>query len=87
MSPTVHIVFHPDAVEALREAVRQAGRLDRVTVFRDDLCFGPISPMDQDQREAWIRRSLHHGAWYEEEVGDTGPFWAEALAAEKRLVA
>jgi len=87
MRPTVHIVFHPEAVDDLREAVRRAGRLDRVAVFCDDLSFGPISPVDQDRREAWVRRKLHHGAWYEEEVGDTEPFWAEALATETRLVA
>jgi hypothetical protein len=85
--PTVHIVFHRDAVDDLREAVRQAGRLDRVTVFRDDFSFGPISPPDPDQREAWVRRALHHGAWYEETVGDTEPFWHEALEPGKRLVA
>jgi len=87
MRPTVHVVFHPEAVDDLREAVRRAGRLDRVTVFRDDLSFGPIGPVDQDRREAWVRRRLHHGAWYEEEVGDTEPFWTEALALDKRLVA
>ena len=87
MPETVHVVFHPDAVDDLREAVRRSGRLDRVTVFRDDLRFGPISPLDQDQREEWVRRRLHRGAWYEEEVGDTAPFWDEALQPGKRLVA
>lgn len=87
MTPTVHIVFHRDAVDDLREAVRQAGRLDRVTVFRDDFSFGPISPPDPDQREAWMRRALHNVAWYDETVGDTEPFWREALEPGKRLVA
>ncbi len=87
MLPTVHVVFNRDGVDDLREAVRQAGRLDRVTVFRDDLSFGPIKPLDPDQREAWVRRALHHGAWYEEMVGDTEPFWHEALEPGKRLVA
>lgn len=87
MLPTTHIVFSADAVDNLREAVRQAGRLDRVIGFQDDLGFGPINPPDPDLREAWVHRELGYRFWYDDTVGSTEPFWREALEPGKRLVA
>jgi Domain of unknown function (DUF1835) len=53
----LHIVFNPSAAAGLRDALRQAGRDERVISFFDSLSFGPINPPDPELRSEWVQQN------------------------------
>jgi hypothetical protein len=68
MTKTVfHIVFSPSGGEDLRDALRNAGRDDRVIGLPDDLRFGPIDGDNPWLRAKWINNELGLTGW-----GDVG---------------
>jgi uncharacterized protein DUF3658/uncharacterized protein DUF1835 len=75
---TLHIVFNPSGAAGLREALRQAGRDDRVAGFMDDLSFGPIAPPDAETRCRWVEHEL--GYEWEDVCAKSASFWEEALS-------
>jgi hypothetical protein len=87
MTPTtLHVVFTTPAADSLSQALKNAGRDDRVIAFYDDLRFGPINPPDSALRAKWV----------EDELGWTGSpnliteserFWRESLSPNRRRVA
>lgn len=56
---TLHIVFDPSAAASLRDALRQAGRDERVVSLSDCLSFGPINPPDPGLRTQ-LDPKMHH---------------------------
>ncbi len=80
---TLHITFTEAGAEALREALRLAGREEQVISLPDDLSMGPVGPADPDRRRAWFREQGIGGA---EPFGDVEAFWREALAPGPRDV-
>ena len=83
---TLHIVFNPSAATGLREALRQAGRDERVVSLFDSLSFGPINPPDAESRRRWVRNELGYTNWAEV-VGEATSFWPDALSAGNRRIA
>jgi Domain of unknown function (DUF1835)/Protein of unknown function len=83
---TLHIVFNPSAAGSLRDALRQAGRDERVVSLFDSLSFGPINPPDPELRRTWVEEELGYTAW-EEVVGEATSFWPEALSISNRRIA
>jgi hypothetical protein len=84
--PTLHIVFNSSAAAGLRDALRQAGRDDRVVSLSDCLSFGPINPPDPELRGRWVEDELGYTGW-EEVVGEALSFWPEALSTDGRRIA
>jgi hypothetical protein len=85
-SSTLHVVFNPSGAGGLRQALRQAGRDDRVICLFDSLDFGPINPPDSELRGNWVEEELGYTGWAEA-IGDTAAFWREALSFNDRKVA
>ena len=85
-SSTLHVVFNASAGGGLRDALRQAGRNDRVVNLFDSLSFGPINPPDPELRQRWVEKELGYTNW-EEVVGEATSFWIEACSARDRRVA
>ncbi|MDB5410516.1 MAG: hypothetical protein JWL84_5428 [Rhodospirillales bacterium] len=85
-TPVLHVVFNLSAAMSLRQAVRQAGRDDRVVALADDLSFGPIDPCDGDARAQWVEAALGYCGW--DEVGrEAAGFWTAALSGDNRRIA
>ena len=82
----LHIAFNPSAAGGLRQALRQAGRNDRVIGLSDSLSFGPIAPPDSELRRKWVEDELGYANW-EEVVGEATSFWIEACSVTDRRVA
>jgi hypothetical protein len=53
--PTLHVVCGDSAAGLLRQALRKAGRQERVLAFPDNLSFGPINPPDVGLRLEWMK--------------------------------
>jgi hypothetical protein len=85
-APVLHIVFNSSAAAGLRDALRQAGRDERVVSLSDNLSFGPINPPDPESRRKWVEKELGYTGW-EEITGEAASFWSEALSAGTRKVA
>lgn len=83
---TLHIVFNSSAAAGLRDALRQAGRDERVVSLFDCLSFGPINPPDPELRRKWVEEELGYTGW-EEVVGEATSFWPEALSISNRRIA
>jgi hypothetical protein len=83
---TLHIVFNSSAAAGLRDALRQAGRNERVVSLSDCLSFGPINPPDPELRRKWVEEELDYTGW-EEVVGQATSFWPEALSISSRRIA
>ena len=83
---TLHIVFNPSAAAGLRDALRQAGRDERVVGPFDSLSFGPINPPDPELRRKWVEKELGYTGW-ENVVGEATSFWPEALSITNRRIA
>jgi hypothetical protein len=83
---TLHIVFNASAAGGLREALRQAGRDERVVSLFDCLSFGPINPPDPELRRKWVEEELDYTGW-ETIVGEATSFWPEALSISNRRIA
>ena len=85
---TLHIVFGEAAGGVLRQALRAAGRSDRVITYWDDLSFGPIDPPDAASRSAWATRELGFPAARPSLARRERAFWTVALAttAAHRIV-
>jgi hypothetical protein len=81
----LHIVFNSSAAASLRDALRQAGRDERVVSLSDCLSFGPINPPDPELRRKWVEEELDYTGW-EEVIGETS-FWREALSISHRKIA
>ncbi len=80
-----HVVFNPSAAVGLRDALRQAGREERVVSLFDCLSFGPINPPDSSLRLQWVEKVLGYRGW-EDVVGKETPFWSEALSVNNRKI-
>jgi hypothetical protein len=80
-----HVVFNPSAAGGLRDALRQAGREERVISLFDCLSFGPINPPDPRLRIQWVEKELGNTGW-EEVVGKETSFWSEALSVSGRKI-
>lgn len=83
---TLHIVFNSSAAAGLRDALRQAGRDERVVSLSDCLSFGPINPPDPELRRKWVEKELGYTGW-EDVVGQATSFWPEALSISNRRIA
>jgi hypothetical protein len=83
---TLHVAFNSSAAACLRDALRQAGRGERVVSLFDCLSFGPINPPDPALRGKWVEEELGYTGW-EEVVGDATSFWRKALSIGNRMVA
>jgi hypothetical protein len=82
----LHIVFSQTAAGSLSQALRDAGREDRVVGPCDNLALGPINPPDLQTRVHWMEKELRctGGEWghAEEEA-----FWKAALVEGVHRVA
>jgi hypothetical protein len=71
----------------LRQALRRAGRQEKVVTFPDLLAHGPINPPDPAARVEWLVSELRFARkdwdWLPEEVE---AFWAQASDASGRRV-
>lgn len=83
---TLHIVFDPSAAASLRDALRQAGRDERVVSLSDCLSYGPINPPDPGLRTQWVKTELDYSGW-EDVVNEATSFWREALSISERRIA
>ncbi|TYL97457.1 DUF1835 domain-containing protein [Bradyrhizobium rifense] len=83
---TLHIVFNSSAAACLRDALRQAGRDERVVGLSDSLSFGPINPPDPELRRKWVETELDYAGW-ENVVSEATSFWPAALSASSRRIA
>jgi hypothetical protein len=79
-------VFNSSAAASLRDALRQAGRDERVVSLSDCLSFGPINPPDPELRMRWVEEELDYTGW-EEVVGEATSFWSVALSISSRRIA
>jgi hypothetical protein len=82
-----HFIFSDSAAGSLKQALKQAGRRDRVFCFGDNLSFGPIDPPDPAPRRQWIERELMLDLGnHTREVKRSDNFWHAASASTRRLV-
>ena len=87
MTETVlHFVFTPSGAGCLVQALRKAGRDDRVIAFSDDLSFGPIDPADASLRAKWVERELGERDW-NRPPASSERVWDEARFPDHRKVA
>jgi hypothetical protein len=82
---TLHVVFNPSGAADLRDALRQAGRDDRVVALIDNLSFGPIAPFDAEMRCRWVEHEL--GYEWDDVGAKSASFWEAALSPADRKVA
>ena len=87
MTQTVlHFVFTPSGAGCLLEALRKAGRDDRVIASFDDLSFGPITPPTSSLRAKWVEDELGWTGWHE--IAATSErVWDETRFPDNRKVA
>jgi hypothetical protein len=83
---TLHVVFTPSGAGSLRQALKDAGRDDRVIAFFDNLSFGPVNPADSSSRAKWVEDELGWTGW-DNITPESELFWHEALAPDDRKVA
>src|SRR4051794_32563376 len=82
----LHVVFNSSAAAGLRDALRQAGRDERVVGSPDSLSFGPINPSEPELRRKWVEEELGYTGW--DNIGDEmTSFWREAVSDRHRRVA
>jgi|SRR4051812_2167899 len=87
MADTIlHVVFNPSAAGGLRQALKQAGRGDRVVSLVDSLSFGPIDSPDPELRCKWVEKELGYTGW-KQVVDESASFWREAISSGDRKVA
>jgi hypothetical protein len=87
MTRTVfHVAFTPLGAENLRDALRNAGRDERVIGLSDDLRFGPIDSDDLSLRAKWIKNELGLTGW-DDIAAESEWFWQQALSSDHRTVA
>ena len=79
---TLHIAPGHSAAASLREAIRNAGRDERVLLCPDDLSCGPIDPDSPSARAAWWA-SFHDAPDLEAEFK---AFWDSLAATDDRLI-
>jgi hypothetical protein len=84
---TLHILFSPTAAGCLRQALRDAGRKDRVACYVENLALGPINPPDLQMRQHWIEEELRCKDLSELETAEADAFWKAARAEDVRRVA
>ncbi|WP_159006859.1 DUF3658 domain-containing protein [Bradyrhizobium sp. S69] len=65
----LHFVFTPSGAGCLVQALRKAGRDDRVIASYDDLSFGPINPGDASSRAKWVENELGQTDWKDRSAG------------------
>ena len=83
----LHILFSPTAAGCLRQALRDAGRKDRVACYVENLALGPINPPDLQMRQHWMEEELRCKDLSELETAEADAFWKAALAEDVRRVA
>ncbi len=77
-----HIAPGVSAANSLEQALRNAGRSDKVLTFSDDLSCGPISPENTETRAAWWQSQ---GGWPEDR-NDLDTFWNQIDNTEDEIV-
>jgi hypothetical protein len=83
---TLHVVFTPSGAGCLLQALESVGRDDQMSVFFDDLSFGPINPPDASLRTKWVENELGRADW-DEVTAVSERFWREAFCSDHRKVA
>jgi uncharacterized protein DUF3658/uncharacterized protein DUF1835 len=87
MAQTVlHFVFTPSGAGCLSQALMAAGRDDQITIFFDDLSFGPINPPDPSLRAKWVENELGRTGW-DDIAAESERFWRGAPSPDHRTVA
>ena len=81
---TLHVAFGHSAEGSLREAVRDAGRDDKVLAFPDDLSCGPIDSNEPSARAAWWAQFVSVAS---EGEAILEQFWDRIASSRDRLVA
>jgi hypothetical protein len=81
-----HFVFTPSGAGCLRQALKTAGRDDKVISFFDDLSFGPINPPDSSLRAKWVENELGRTGW-DDVTAESERFWRGAPSSDHRTVA
>src|SRR5882672_7331415 len=79
---TLHIAPGHSAAGSLRQAMRDAGRDERVLLSPDDLSCGPIDPDDPSARAAWWA-TFYEAPEFEAEFT---AFWDSVATTPDRLV-
>ncbi len=85
MRPVLHVVFHMSGAFSLRDALKEAGRDERVVGLPDDLSFGPIDPPSPEARAEWCGEEL--GWEWGDVVAEAEAFWAAVLSPDIRPIA
>jgi Protein of unknown function/Domain of unknown function (DUF1835) len=83
---TLHVVFTPSGAGCLLQALKSAGRDDQMSIFFDDLSFGPINPPNASLRAKWVENELGREGW-DEVTAASERFWREAVSSDHRKVA
>ncbi|HEV8678051.1 MAG TPA: DUF3658 domain-containing protein [Stellaceae bacterium] len=82
-----HFIFSGSAAGSLKQALKLAGRRERVFCWADNLSFGPIDPPDPAARLVWIERELMIDLGkHAREIKRLNDFWNAAEASRRRLV-
>ena len=82
----LHFVFTPSGAGCLNQALKAAGRNDQITIFFDDLSFGPINPCDSSLRAKWVENELGRTGW-DDITAESEQFWRVAPSPDHRTVA
>jgi len=87
MTQTIlHFVFTPSGAGGLVQAIKKAGRDDKVIASFDDMSFGPINPPDASLRAKWVENELGRADW-SSVAEDSGRLWEEGRFPNGRIVA
>jgi Protein of unknown function/Domain of unknown function (DUF1835) len=82
-----HFIFSDSAAGSLKQALKLAGRRERVFCLGDNLSFGPIDPPDPAARLKWIERELMLDLGdHAREIKRLDDFWHAAATSTRRLV-
>jgi hypothetical protein len=85
--PVIHITFGMYADKPLREALKQAGRRERVVRLWDDLSLGPIDPPEPAARRAWAKAEFGLYSQYRHMFAKKNNAWEAALSLPGRRIA
>jgi hypothetical protein len=84
--PLLHVAFTPWGAANLRDALRNAGRDERIIGLSDDFQLGPIHSDDPALRSKWIKHELGLTGWGDV-AAESEWFWQQALSSDHRTVA
>jgi hypothetical protein len=85
--PVLHITFGMYSDSPLREALKQAGRRDRVVRLWDDLSLGPIDAPEPVARWAWAKEEFGLYPHHRHMFAEKNNAWNAALSIPGRRIA